>query len=217
MNRFAWLVTAGLMAVVGCSGAGVPEGVKFPGGNPDASTYVVELDAGDASDAGARASFSKVDDCDWDPLTSACPVFNQDTTCEAPDYVLNRDGTMSSTCCGLIWEANFTMDQVDWYQATDYCETLDTAGLQWRLPTVAELYNLSIPLNDSPEVPPRFDGLLKANPQFEFWSSTVRPKSNGAYYFYVVFQTLGPFRSNYQRPNISTYHAICVTGNTPGS
>lgn len=98
--------------------------------------------------------------CDPEDLM-ACEVCDEDTTCDAPTYTDNGDGTVTSSCCGLVWQqgvGDVDANAVDlppcndssmppagcvtWERAVEYCATLSLAGGGWRLPWVRELKTL---------------------------------------------------------------------------
>jgi hypothetical protein len=56
-------------------------------------------------------------------------------------FVLNRDGTLSDRCTGLVWRRHNAF--VTWQEALLACEDLDDAGVEdWRLPNALELLSL---------------------------------------------------------------------------
>jgi len=65
-------------------------------------------------------------------------------------YTDNRDGTISDTRTGLMWEEGYAYNEtgnyVDWYDANDYIDRLNEKQLgghtDWRLPDKLELQSL---------------------------------------------------------------------------
>lgn len=79
--------------------------------------------------------------CKKDNLMSACA---DDSGCAASTYVVNGDGTVTSSCCGLQWQQEVKTANATWDDATAYCTSLDLAGGGWRVPTFEELYSLVV-------------------------------------------------------------------------
>jgi hypothetical protein len=91
-----------------------------------------------------------------------CKVCDAQDTCAAATYVNNGDGTISSSCCGLVWQAEIEfffdtenpfddcLDRADaagcytFDEAHAYCAGLDLAGGGWRVPAAVELQTLMI-------------------------------------------------------------------------
>ena len=65
-----------------------------------------------------------------------------------PDYGVNkfadnRDGTVSDSATGLMWQTNDSASTLNWEGALRYCEDLETAGYSdWRLPNAKELQSI---------------------------------------------------------------------------
>jgi hypothetical protein len=101
-----------------------------------------------------------------------CPVCADDVTCDAPTYTVNSDGTVTSSCCGLVWQREVTLDVFTWNEAKDYCTDLDLAGGGWRLPQIAELFSLVVAGQTPPE--PTIDRVAFPNtPDALYYLSTT--------------------------------------------
>jgi hypothetical protein len=73
----------------------------------------------------------------------------------------------------LAWEdtQHTVFSNLSWSEAHNYCDTLNLAGLQWRLPTIDELYTIQ-DRNNSPEF---VSGFEYTDPQSNnYWSSEER-------------------------------------------
>jgi hypothetical protein len=95
-----------------------------------------------------------------------CPVCDDDATCDAATYTDNGDGTITSSCCDLVWQKDVDDEQFTWAEAPTYCTGLALAGGGWRLPNKDEL--LSLVTDAMPPIDPIFSGA----PEASFWSST---------------------------------------------
>jgi hypothetical protein len=61
----------------------------------------------------------------------------------ADRYVDNQDGTVTDTCTGLMWQKERAAMSYTWYNALQYCDSLEFAGHSgWRLPNVRELQSI---------------------------------------------------------------------------
>jgi Protein of unknown function (DUF1566) len=99
-----------------------------------------------------------------------CKVCTDDATCSSPSYKFDGDGTVSSSCCGLVWQQDVGQKQ-NWDDAKAFCAGLQLPGAGWRLPTISELQSLvvlgQIPMN------PTVDRTAFPNtPSIGFWSSS---------------------------------------------
>jgi len=92
---------------------------------------------------------------------NSCSVCADDATCDAPTYQDNGDGTVTSSCCGLVWQQTAAEPGVaamdiptcndneppagcmTWTEASAHCASLPLAGGGWRLPWVRELKTLA--------------------------------------------------------------------------
>lgn len=53
---------------------------------------------------------------------------------------IGQQPTWTDPATGLIWTAKDNGSEVDWHQATNYCQNLSLGGYSdWRLPTIDEL------------------------------------------------------------------------------
>lgn len=179
-------------------------------GAPDASTVfdsgtddAAEPSNADAgSDAGAQPDAGT--DCEWDIGTgldngkqnlNMCKVCEDDASCDAPTYIDNGDGTVTSSCCGLVWQQVVDEEGGDGsgqgsgrYQlagAMEYCAGLTLAGGGWRLPTIEELHSLVVP-GQTPKEPIIDRTAFPDTPPDYYWSSsTYIPTLSGSTYSYV--------------------------------
>jgi hypothetical protein len=144
-----------------CTGdeAGGP-GAGAPGGKRDASVVVL-VDAGTSRDAsvGTADSGPTVSHCEWTSgnanQCSACSS-SAAATCALSKYTDNKDGTVTSSCCGLVWQQMVEVGvsslgvsgepgEYLWDQANSYCAGLPLPGAGWRLPTIVELASIVVP------------------------------------------------------------------------
>jgi hypothetical protein len=121
-----------------------------PAGEPDSGP-------GTGGTTGARDASTALcgdTDCEWtDGNLNMCRVCANDSNCEAATYTDSRDGTVTSSCCGLVWQRVVDGDGAyNLEQAAAYCAELELAGGGWRLPTIAELSSLVV-LGQTPESP----------------------------------------------------------------
>ncbi len=179
MGARRWLSISVLSVAVGCSGSSDDGGAADGGaadGDLDPGDAREEVDASKPSDVdamrpaggsdsgpgtdgttGARdASTALCGDtgCEWtDGNSNMCKVCGNDSTCQAAKYTDNRDGTVTSSCCGLVWQQVVSRDgPYNLEQGAAYCAELALAGGGWRLPTIAELSSLVV-LGQTPGSP----------------------------------------------------------------
>jgi hypothetical protein len=147
----------------GAGAAGGGSGVGGTGGT-----------AGSAGDAGAMCVWK------WQDWTQ-CPACAASSTCDGPMNQVNGDGTVSSSCCGLVWQRVPAPSVMTWPQAEAYCNDLDLAGAEWRLPTIAELTTLVYRGKDQPVIDTT---AFPDTPTERFWSSSywVLSTRENAYY-----------------------------------
>ncbi len=113
------------------------------------------------------------------------------------DFSDNKDGTITDSATGLMWQQTDSQKSMDWQEALEYAEALELAGLtDWRLPNAKELqsivdYSRSPQLTSSAAIDPIFnisaiiDEKNQTNYPF-FWTSTthldgIDPESHAVY------------------------------------
>jgi len=180
MNVRFWLSLAVLVAGLGCSDGAADSGTDAGGKG--------EMGVGGSRTSGSAGSGGTHDpDCEWTGNANAnmCKVCAADATCDAPKYTDNKDGTVTSSCCGHVWQQ--VMDEtggpsgVGTYAldaAEAYCATLKLAGGGWRLPTIEELFSLLV-LDQTPPWP-TIDRIAFPNtdPVPFWWSSSPSSPSS---------------------------------------
>lgn len=99
-------------------------------------------------------------------------------------YTDNGDGTVTDNNTGLMWQQTPNYNRMDYYDALDYVDTLNTGDYDdWRLPTIKELYSIlnsdgelvstssdSTPYLDTDYFDFEYDALLYAA---QYWSSNI--------------------------------------------
>ena len=86
----------------------------------------------------------------------------------------NGDGTVSDLNTGLTWLQQPTEEEMDWYDAKEYCENLMFAGRDdWRMPTLTELYSIENFGDGWPYIDMEVFsfGNLPISKDLQFWSS----------------------------------------------
>ncbi|MEM7261538.1 MAG: DUF1566 domain-containing protein [Planctomycetota bacterium] len=85
-------------------------------------------------------------------------------------FVDNRDGTITDTCTGLMWQQDLGfVSAVNWQGSLEYCATLELGGHDdWRLPTIREIQSIV----DYNRTGPAFDPIFRAL-ETRYWSSTT--------------------------------------------
>lgn len=111
--------------------------------------------------------------CDWD-LTSPdrCPVCADTAVCDPPTYTDHGDGTVTSSCCDLVWQRDVEDRHLSWDESAAYCAGLELAGGGWRVPSVAELESLVV-LGLSPPQPTVDRTVFPNTPLGFYWSSSA--------------------------------------------
>lgn len=151
-------------------------------------------------DAGGTANGSDAGiGCEWAIGTgldngkqnlNMCTACADDTSCDAPSYTDNGDGTVTSSCCGLVWQqvvdeqggdgSGFGRGLYTFAGAEAYCAGLTLAGGGWRVPTIEEFYSLV--LLDQTPVNPAIDRTAFPNTPANYaWSTTVSVTDVGSY------------------------------------
>jgi len=114
-----------------------------------------------------------------------CAVCVDETGCMDPVYTVNGDGTVRSSCCGLVWQQAVVATRYSGEEANAYCLALSLAGNGWRLPTVAELRSLVLS-GQTPKAPTIDRVAFPDTPLEGFWSASTDVTSVG-YKWYVSF------------------------------
>jgi len=122
-------------------------------------------------------------------MPDKCQVCAVDATCMAPTYTVHGDGTVTSSCCGLVWQQTVAPTRYSGEEANAYCMALALVGTGWRLPTVAELRSLVI-IGQTPKAPTIDRVAFPDTPSDGFWTASSDVTSAG-YKWYVSF--LGGF------------------------
>ncbi len=98
--------------------------------------------------------------------------------------IINRDGTVTDTDTGLMWQQQPDHNRHTWEDALDYCENATLAGYtDWRLPTFKELNSIVDLTRSDPAIYPVFIGTNYAS----YWSSTSNTNSTGNAWFIGIF------------------------------
>ncbi len=115
-------------------------------------------------------------------------------------YVDNKDGTITDTVHGLMWQQGDDGVERSWQDAGNYCENLELAGKSdWRLPSINLLEGLIEPAN-SPTAPTAFS----VKPSY-YWSvSESHINSQSAKYVNFFYG------NTYAYSKDNTYYVICV-------
>jgi hypothetical protein len=136
----------------------------------------------------------------------ACPACEDDEGCATPTYTVNGDGTVTSSCCGLVFQQ--ACDRMMTYIFSDavaYCEGLTLAGGGWRLPEKEELFTLLLHDQD-----PTLDAVaFPGEPLDMYWTATqVRniPDEHWGIHFWV---DSGGFASQ-ERDEFPNFNVRCV-------
>ena len=93
------------------------------------------------------------------------------------NLVINKDGTITDTCTGLMWQKEAATLKMTWQDAIEYCENLSFSDFNdWRLPTLNELRSIVDYSKFNPAInQDLFKGFLSAF----YWSSTSTNDSMG--------------------------------------
>lgn len=169
-----------IFGLVSCDGGGIP----FEAGLNDSEAVGLELSDNDPIDDSFTSSVTKEHSNvqTWPHLATGqkkcyglegeipCPeegeaFYGQDGSYQygVRAYVTNGDGTVSDSVTGLTWQMGYKED-VTWYGAENYCNTLTLNGDVWRLPDTHELkslidYGTNDPAIDTsafPDTPPEW-------------------------------------------------------------
>lgn len=121
-------------------------------------------------------------------------------------FVDNKDGTVSDTLTGLMWQKTPPAIKPDWKGAVAYCQALDLAGhTDWRLPNVRELDSLVDYFDVATHaIDPVFD-----NPLDRYWTITPFGSEGSGFAYTVRFDNSGEFVGS-QQTNQTSYHVRAV-------
>lgn len=114
----------------------------------------------------------------------------------------------------LAWEdtQHTVFSNLSWSEAVNYCNTLNLAGLQWRLPTIEELYTIQ-DRNNSPEF---VSGFQYIDPDSNnYWSSEERD-SLEAYSIHFATSYTQNYRADYTMKSMPN-SVRCVSSSLPSS
>ena len=100
-------------------------------------------------------------------------VLKNGTRSVVPHTDANMKGVLMDEVTGLLWMKQIKED-VSWYEAKLYCESLRIGGKDWRLPTTAELRSIINYGKVGPAIDSIFYGddyVLKDSLSQQFWAS----------------------------------------------
>jgi len=158
--------SSGTSGAGGMSGAGGTGGAGTGGGGSGGDSGAGAL--GGTSGSGGEGVLYE-NDCTLE-VPWECKVCDAQETCAAATYVNNGDGTITSSCCGLVWQAEieWVIDPEDRFdgcidrpgaagcytfdEAQAHCAALELAGSGWRVPTAVELQTLMVRDNGTPYI-----------------------------------------------------------------
>jgi hypothetical protein len=109
------------------------------------------------------------------------PGYGQDScyVVNAPAFDTTSADVVTDLVTGLVWQRTVPPDEVDWWEARDYCAALILAAADdWRLPSRVELVSL---LEYSRVTPTIDTEAFPDTPSAFFWSSSPVPFSNLAF------------------------------------
>lgn len=211
-------ITTGGGGASGTAGAG--DGGSDTGGGGAGGMAGMDATGGSNNDSDAGT------DCEWDIGTqldygkenlNMCTACKDDTSCDAPSYTDNGDGTVSSSCCGLVWQqvvdeaggsgSGVGQGHYTFPDAEAYCAGLTLAGGGWRIPTIEELYSLVL-LGQTPAEPVIDRTAFPNTPVFYYWSSTITAPDigSGDFVWYVNFYSGNTSATD----TISLHNVRCV-------
>ena len=118
----------------------------------------------------------------------------------AATYIANKDGTVTDTLHGLMWQKSDDGVERAWKDAGQYCEDLNLAGYtDWRLPSINLLEGL-IETANSPTAP----SVFSIKPSY-YWSAS-ESLNNPQSAKYVNFF----YGNTYAYSKDNTYYVLCV-------
>lgn len=98
-------------------------------------------------------------------------------------FINNGDGTISDTKTRLMWQKEGSQERLNYAQAEEFVAELNKEQyLNWRLPTVEELFLLVDRTRSNPAINPLFKCESAG-----FWSSTPYAAGNTDYAWFVGF------------------------------
>ncbi len=116
-------------------------------------------------------------------------------------FIDNKNGTITDTTTGLIWQKEAPEETMTWEKAQEYCRNLDLDGkTDWRSPTITELktivgYSRYNPATNTTYFP-------NSVPSF-YWSSTTLAYNTslawGVYFYYGFDDNFNKTNSHYVR------------------
>jgi WD40 repeat protein len=113
---------------------------------------------------------------------------------------------------GLMWTTKDSETQINWKQASSYCQDLRLADhADWRLPTIFELQTLAYP----PLNRPREDSKTSKHFQLtwhEMWSSTSADEGKAWSVVFGSWLSTGPPEAKAVEPDSREFSALCVRG-----
>ncbi len=180
----------GVGGAAGSAGAGMGGGGEGASGTGGSGAVGGEPVGGTGGDAGTAGSTP--DPCeDARAPEDRCPVCADETGCDGTTYTDNGDGTVNSSCCGLVWQREVDDGEYDWEASKVYCEQLSIAGGGWRLPTKDELLSLLVPGAS----PPIDTSAFGDTPEQYYWSVTPHRTSSRSAWQVSFFAEGGGFAS----------------------
>ena len=117
------------------------------------------------------------------------------------NYIHNKDGTVTDTETGLMWQKDTAPGTYTWKQALAYADTSTLAGYEdWRLPNVNELESLV----EYSQYDPSIDTTYFPNTQSStYWSSTTG--APGPFYAWIV-----DFFDGHMEPDFKSSNSLYV-------
>lgn len=131
--------------------------------------------------------------------TAAAPTWHQLLPAAERFQLVMNDEAVLDKETGLVWERTGSSEEMDWYEAIDYCYGRTTGGRKgWRLPTMEELSSLVDPSEEDPALPEGHP-FLGDHVSSYCWSSTTNTlnTSNAWFVYFYVGSDNGNYKSNY--------------------
>jgi hypothetical protein len=135
-----------------------------------------------------------------------------DSSDVASNFIDNKNGTVSDTTTGLMWQQGSSAQAMSWQQSLAYCEDMAFAGYtDWRLPNVHELQSIVDNTRYNPSIN---TGYFPSTVSTYYYTSTT--KNNQTAKAWTVMFDYG-FVDFYFGGNKDTaYYARCVRGGLCG-